>query len=114
MEARVNDTKKQLFEAGKKAQKAKDGAKAAFQEEPSKEENQSFRQWVEMNYPELSADYQVYEAAVAAYSGALHAYSSSQGIEWQKKKQQKHNEKMRGNDEFEKVFIIILPEDGEE
>ncbi|KAL6916667.1 hypothetical protein FSST1_008162 [Fusarium sambucinum] len=88
MEAHVNQTKKEFLEAGKKAQKTKDKAKSEFEKDDIKDENQAFQQWVVMN-----------------------AHSVSEAMEWQKEKKRVYEERMRGYDQFEKVFIIFLPED---
>ncbi|KAM0411153.1 hypothetical protein ACHAPD_010980 [Fusarium lateritium] len=111
MEARVNQTKKESLEAGKKAQKTKDKAKSKFEKDDMTDENQAFQQWVVMNYPELTAVYQEYEAADSAYIGALQAHNVSEAMEWQKEKKRVYEERMRGDDQFEKVFIIFLHED---
>ncbi|OBS24816.1 hypothetical protein FPOA_05353 [Fusarium poae] len=111
MEARVKQTKKELLEAGKKAQKTKDKAKGDFKKDDIKDENQAFQQWVAMNYPQLPAVYQEYEAADSGYIGALQAHSVSEAMEWQKEKRRVYEERMRGDDQFEKVFIIFLPEE---
>ncbi|KAH6993484.1 hypothetical protein EDB82DRAFT_475255 [Fusarium venenatum] len=111
MEARVNQTKKEFLEAGKKAQKTKDKAKSKFEKDDMTDENQAFQQWVVMNYPELTAVYQEYEAADSAYIGALQAHNVSEAMEWQKEKKRVYEERMRGDDQFEKVFIIFLHED---
>ncbi|UZP38880.1 hypothetical protein NXS19_006696 [Fusarium pseudograminearum] len=111
MEARVNQAKKQLVEAGRKAQECKDKAKNDFEADEIKDENQAFHQWAVMKYPQLDAVYQEYDAAHGAYTGVLQAHSASEAMEWQKKKNRVHMEKMHSDDQFEKVFIIILPED---
>ncbi|CEI62059.1 unnamed protein product [Fusarium venenatum] len=88
MEARVNQTKKESLEAGKKAQKTKDKAKSKFEKDDMTDENQAFQQWVVMN-----------------------AHNVSEAMEWQKEKKRVYEERMRGDDQFEKVFIIFLHED---
>ncbi|CZS81618.1 unnamed protein product [Fusarium graminearum] len=96
MEARVSETKKKLLEAGRKAQECKDKAKNVFEEDEFKE-NQAFQQWAVMND--------------GAYIGALQAHSANEAMEWQEKKNWVYFQKTHGDDQFEKVFVIILPED---
>ncbi|KAK6715336.1 hypothetical protein SNK04_006271 [Fusarium graminearum] len=110
MEARVSETKKKLLEAGRKAQECKDKAKNVFEEDEFKE-NQAFQQWAVTNYPQLLAMYNEYQAEDGAYIGALQAHSANEAMEWQEKKNRVYFQKTHGDDQFEKVFVIILPED---
>ncbi|KAM0396812.1 hypothetical protein FCULG_00005970 [Fusarium culmorum] len=99
MEARVNEAKKKLLEAGRKAQECKDKAKSDFEADEIKDENKAFQQWAVMN------------AEDGAYIGALQAHSANEAMEWQEKKNRVYFQKTHGDDQFEKVFVIILPED---
>ncbi|KAM0359855.1 hypothetical protein ACHAPY_006243 [Fusarium culmorum] len=111
MEARVNEAKKKLLEAGRKAQECKDKAKSDFEADEIKDENKAFQQWAVMNYPQLPAMHNEYQAEDGAYIGALQAHSANEAMEWQEKKNRVYFQKTHGDDQFEKVFVIILPED---
>lgn len=55
--------------------------------------------------------YNEYQAEDGAYIGALQAHSANEAMEWQEKKNRVYFQKTHGDDQFEKVFVIILPED---
>ncbi|KAL4731859.1 hypothetical protein ACLX1H_000854 [Fusarium chlamydosporum] len=110
-QSRAEHCKKELLEAGKKAQKDKDEAKENFEKDTTKEKGQRFQEWVEMNDPALIISYQKYESQSTAYAAALQTHNASEAKEWQTKQLQAYKDKKLGDDEFEKVFTIILPED---
>ncbi|KAH6885444.1 hypothetical protein B0T10DRAFT_608608 [Thelonectria olida] len=107
LQAMLNDTKARYIKAAEQARNAKKRAEGAYEGDPMNGGN--FQQWVVMNYPQLSATYNAYQSAEAAYNAALAQADPNAATAWQQEAGQERSEKSHSSDEFEKSFIIITP-----
>ncbi|KIL87503.1 hypothetical protein FAVG1_09210 [Fusarium avenaceum] len=110
-QAAYEDAKSQWLQAIKEAQRQKDEARSAYDNEKSDGlTNDSFSQWAIMNYPALNFAYRNYQSAEARYMAAFANFDGQGQGEWQHKKQQALAPILaKGGDESQ--FIIYTGEE---